>query len=295
MHDGIFRHYFSVSKEKESASLDADRGTMEKGQAFSAEKGLLISGVEFLMDTSIREDETEKLTDRRLPHMGEKGPVCFETIGRVLGQVEVMACCTYGCPGPTTEAHTLHYFCGRTSSFGRAALRLARMGFYDEALSLIRSLGEITNLMGLFFWEKSSLDEWKKSDRKYRQNHFGPAKVRERLSSLSGPIPMGEDRYRILCELSTHPVPDMTPQRFNQYDRSLSGGFFMQDAGFLLVLNEMAVLLACIGVYAAVLLNLPKSVRDEVFANGEKAMDAAGLISLSNFREGLKALKAKVS
>jgi hypothetical protein len=131
------------------------------------------------------------------------------------------------------------------------------MGFYDEALSLVRSLGEIANLLGLFFWDQNALEEWKRSDRKYRRDHFGPAKVRDRYEKLCPELPMGDESYRVLCELSTHPVPHMLPQKFNQIDHPMTGGLFMQAAGLLVVLNETAGILACIAAFAAPLLKLP--------------------------------------
>jgi hypothetical protein len=50
----------------------------------------------------------------------------------------------------------------RSVSFGRAAMRLAKLAFYDEALSIVRSIGEIANLLALFAPDKVALEEWKR-------------------------------------------------------------------------------------------------------------------------------------
>jgi hypothetical protein len=47
------------------------------------------------------------------------------------------------CPGGGYKAHMIQYMAARGSSFARAAFRLAKLGFYDEALSLVRSLGDL--------------------------------------------------------------------------------------------------------------------------------------------------------
>ena len=159
------------------------------------------------------------------------------------------------------------------------------MGFYDEALTLVRSLGEIANLLCLFFFEKGSLEEWKKSDRDYRYDHFGPGKVRQRLGK---DLPMDQKRYRLLCELSTHPVPELQPQAFNQHGKSMVGGIAVQQAGFLVVLNETAVLISSVVLFSALLLKVPKDVRELIEKDCMEAIDVAGGVNLKTFRDLLE-------
>jgi hypothetical protein len=143
-------------------------------------------------------------------------------------------------------------------------MRLAKLAFYDEALSLVRSIGEIVNLLALFAADKAAIDEWKKGDRKYRQNHFSPMQVRVRLENLKELILMDEDRYRTLCELSTHPVPELTPQQFNTHKKSMAGGLHVQVAGFLVVLNEVALLESLVVFNSVRLCDVPKAARMQI-------------------------------
>jgi hypothetical protein len=180
------------------------------------------------------EDSCEKVTDERLSRMGVKAPKCLEKLGTVLSLADRVGSCFWHCPGGGYDFHMIQYIAARASSFGRAALRLARLGFYDEALSLVRSLGEIANLLMLFHSDSAAMADWKRSDSRRRNKHFRRAQIRDRVVKLGGKVPMDETSYRLLCELSTHPVPELKPQLFNPHGVVMAGGRF-QEAGMLLV------------------------------------------------------------
>src|SRR5258708_16102673 len=97
---------------------------MGKKVYYTKEKGLGITGLAFIKEMRRHEKRVESITDKALPRMGKKAPLAHAAIGRLIGQIELMACCVYDCPGHGIEAHTLQYLCGRSSSFGRAVLRL---------------------------------------------------------------------------------------------------------------------------------------------------------------------------
>lgn len=247
---------------------------------------VLAGGPRFLKATEKGARACEKETNKMIPKMGKRAPVCYEVLGRLLAQADIIGSCFFGCPGNVREGHTIQYLCARSSSFGRGALQLAKMGFYDEALTLVRSLGEIANLLSLFFFDKTSLEKWKKSDRQYRHEHFGPGKVRKRLGK---DLPMDGKRYGLLCELSTHPVPELLPQVFNQHGKSMVGGIIVQEAGFLVVLNETTVLIASVVLFSVLILKLPKDVREVIQEDCMEAIDAAGGVNLRTFRDLLSA------
>ena len=46
-------------------------------------------------------------------------------------------------------------------SRARACVRLLKFGFYDESLSLTRSIGEIANLLCLFTIDKAEPEKWR--------------------------------------------------------------------------------------------------------------------------------------
>ena len=109
------------------------------------------SGTKLLKKIAKFENKCDRRTERRLPQMGKKAPRCYDYVGQLLLYAEMIGTCRYGCPGKSEAAHAVWYLMARASSFGLGRpCGLARMGFYDEALIIVRSLGEITNLMSLF-------------------------------------------------------------------------------------------------------------------------------------------------
>lgn len=234
------------------------------------------------------EDKCEKLTEKRLRHMGKKAPKCYEYLGQVLSYADIIGSCTFDCPGPTHEAHAVLYLIARSSSFGRAALRLAKMGFYDEALNIVRSIGEMANLFMLFALDANSVEEWRKSDRAYRLKHLSPAKIRERIVVAGEKPAMDEETYRNLCEISTHPVPELRPQQFNHAGRSMTAGVYFQNAGFLVVLNELANAISLLVGFATIVCKVPKEVAQKIGNACVGCARFAGGITLKTLAEALK-------
>lgn len=71
-----------------------------------------------------------------------------------------------------------------------------------------------------------------------------------------GKIPaITSTRYAALCEVNTHPVPNLRPQRFNHAGRSMTGEIYLQEAGILIVVNEMAIAPALLVILAAKIQN----------------------------------------
>ena len=239
-----------------------------------------LNGTEMLDAVKKFENKCERTTEKHLPRMGKKAPVCYEFLGRVLAYADMIGSCTFGCPGQSQNAHALWYLTARTSSFGRAALRLARMGFYDEALIIVRSMGEIANLFALFAVAPESIEEWKMADRCARITRFSPAKIRERLACFDELVPMDKAKYESLCEWSTHPVPDLQPQKFNHARKSMTGGIYFQAAGFLVVLNEMAIIASLLVLYAAKSCGVPRNAFQEIGRACKMCAMSAGQIDL---------------
>lgn len=241
-----------------------------------------ISGAAALKTVSKYEDKCDKRTMRLLPRMGKRAPLCYEYVEQLILHAELIGTCAYGCPGSSQEAHAVKYLAGRASGFARAALRLARMGFYDEALIIVRSLGEITNLFFLFHAAPESVEEWKKSDRAYRLEKFLPSKIRRRIESLGKTPAITAENYTALCEVSTHPVPQLRPQAFNHERRATTGGIFLQEAGFLVVLNELAEALSWLVVFAARVCAVPDEPLKEIREASIACLTSVGRVDLAN-------------
>jgi hypothetical protein len=243
------------------------------------------SGSAILKRVARLEDKCEKSTLKNLPKLGSRAPLAYEHLGELLAFADLIGSCNYSCPGNKPGEHALWYLIARVSSFGRAALRLTMMGFYDEALIIVRSVGEITNLLTLFSLSPESIQEWKASDRQHRIEQLSPGKVRKRITALGGMSPIDFDRYVKLCELCTHPVPTLSPQRFNPQGKSMTGGIIPQFTGLCVVLNEMILAVAPAVVFAAKICKVNDDAFKEIERSAVAALRAAGGINLANFND----------
>ena len=234
-------------------------------------------GVEFLKLTRKQENQCEAETDSRIPDMGTKAPAAFEGIGTVLSLLDRMASCFWRCGGGD---HDIEYLCGRASSNGRAAMRLLRMGFYDESLVLSRNIGEIANLLFLFRMEGSALEEWQESGKR-----LSPGEVRRRLAGLTKLTPpIDGKRYGTLSERTVHPDSGLKPQAFNLLGAPSTASIF-QEWGLFVTLNELALPLAYSCLAGGLLLDLDDEVKERITAKAEDLLEQFGAIDLSEFEK----------
>ena len=82
---------------------------------------------------------------------------------------------------------------GRAASNARAALLLIRAGYYDEALGVVRQIGELVNLLWLFMNSNESLLEWRNANENVRRRSFSAVRVRERLEDAKLFRPLDEN------------------------------------------------------------------------------------------------------
>jgi hypothetical protein len=196
-----------------------------------------LTGVKFLQRIAQFEAECAAATARALPKLGVKGQDCYEALGMTLALTDGAASCHWGCAGGD---HRLEFLIGRATNSAYAALSLAIKGYYDQALSSARTLGEIANLLALFAADRAKVDEWKSADEPTRKRIFSAMKVRLGIEALDVPLPVNEERYHRLSTFSIHAIPDSMPQAHNPHGQALTYPVF-QAAGFLLALNEIAI------------------------------------------------------
>ena len=245
-------------------------------------------GMQFLKFIWQLEDGLEEETNDRFPNMGEKAPACMEQIGTALSLLDRMSSCWWVC---NKGDHTIEYLYGRTASYGRAALRLMRFGFYDESLMLSRSIGEIANLLFLFLSEPGSLQQWKMSTRRERRDNFAPIEVRKRLERILGKPPIDQERYGLLSEQSVHVHPQTKPQAHNVLSMPVSGAILFQEGGFLICLNELALSLTFTMFSGASLLNLDEDIKKHIIDSAfglAKQIGAATITDINDFYQQYK-------
>jgi hypothetical protein len=159
-----------------------------------AEHLAMMTAISMAVGRETQEHSKEHTANRRL-------------IGTSLSALYQAATCYRHCHGGN---HMLERLCGRAYNLGCAAHHLTLVGLYDEALNLIRSLGEMTNLIMLSALDPPKIQEWLIADRKTRLNRFGPAAVRKVLQA-KGYICATEEWYQEMSEGYTHITPATQP------------------------------------------------------------------------------------
>jgi hypothetical protein len=247
-------------------------------------------GKSFFKLVAAVEDANVTKTDRLLPKIGKKAPACYREIGTILSVLDRMASCWWTCRGGD---HLIEYMCGRTASFGRASIRLIRMGFYDEALALVRTIAEIANLFALFQLEPSSLSDWRTLPEKRRKLQFSPVQVRIRLGQIAQGAYVNKVDYDLLSGRSTHAHPNTRPQSYNVLNMP-SAGPLLQQEGLLICLNELGAALVLIILYGTQLLAYKRPLRLRLLKAGRKLAEQIGGARLSELTDFHQRIREKL-
>ncbi|HEX8240501.1 MAG TPA: hypothetical protein VF574_12245 [Allosphingosinicella sp.] len=233
-------------------------------------------GRSFLQLIAEHEAKCQSRTWSALPAMGEKAPRCFDGVGTVLALLDSAASCFWGCH---QGDHRGEFLLGRVASSAYAALRLSTAGYYDQALSIVRTLGENANLIALFNADPPSFERWKNLPERDRRNEFKPVSVRLALEALGAPLPVDKDRYAALSDFSIHASPNAMPQAHNAAGRPLTFGVF-QEAGLVLVLNELALPLTFVAIFASDIVKVPPKIKRTLLGEGRSLASAIGGVSV---------------
>jgi len=110
-------------------------------------------GERFLDLLVTQEERCMADTTSQIRSLGKTTPKTIENLGTVLSLLDRVGSCYWGCAGGD---HVPEYVTARCASTARASLRLLYHGYYDESLSLTRSLAEAANLLFLFFSDPSA-------------------------------------------------------------------------------------------------------------------------------------------
>ena len=220
-------------------------------------EAVLPGGLLFLKSVSDIERDVATNSLAQLAHVDNTASRAFEAIGDLLGLLDCGASCFWGCKGGD---HRREMLVGRAVSTSYAAIRLMVGGYYDESLSLIRTVGEVANLVALFRVDDKALMTWKTIDERERRRLFSALKVRLALERIVGVIPITEERYSALSSFAIHVDPATMPQAHNRHRLSRMVPV-LQEAGVLMCINELTIALAFIGLLGPGLLDLAKERR----------------------------------
>ncbi len=185
------------------------------------------------------------LAERMSADVAREHECDHELIGTALNALYQAATCHRKCHG---GPHILEALSGRLYNLGSSAFLLANRGFYDESLNLVRSMGEISNLISMSVIDKTAIKKWIASDKKTRLKEFGPAHVRTLLQQKAPELLIADtDWYSQFCELYTHVTPQTKPNVHNETGLAHAGGTF-QPQGYASALDELATVLASVAM-----------------------------------------------
>jgi hypothetical protein len=135
--------------------------------------------------------------------------------------------------------HVLEMMGARIYNLAYAAYSLISIGFYDEAMNLTRSIGEIANLVSLSGHNKDQFYAWLKASKEERIRNFSPSRIR-RMLGPDGLVLMDADWYSELCESYTHITPWASPNNHNDMNRVICRGM-VQEAGIEKSLGQLTI------------------------------------------------------
>lgn len=237
-------------------------------------------GLDFLTLLRRQEQECQATVDEWLPHAGEKAPRTIRALGTALSYLDRIASCWWGCEG---GGHPRERVVGRAVSNARAALLLLRSGYYDEALGMVRQIGEVANLLLLFIGDDGAFRQWLDLDDQGRRRSFSAVQVRERLEEAGLGMAMDQDLYRKLSGMSVHASPHTMPQGHNVFSIPTMGAVF-QDEGTLVSLNHLASLVAFVLVCASAILD-DRDDRETVLQAAQDLVGSIGAASVESVEQ----------
>jgi hypothetical protein len=254
------------------------------GSPSGGERPPLPEGEDYLRILEDHEAAAEEATQAFLPKAGEKAPKTVEHLGTCMAILDGLSSRWLGCAGGD---HVVERLVARVFGSIRAAIRLARAGLYDEALNALRTAGEVVNLLTLMENDPDLLANWREASPDDRYAMARPTKVIKALEVLGREeSSLSTEKYDLLSGLA-HGNTANAPQAYNPVGLPLIAGHF-QEAGFLVVLNEAALLTALAIIPGATLIELDSEVRRDLLLKGQKLVESTGAITLVSLGDALE-------
>jgi hypothetical protein len=160
----------------------------------------------------------------------------LELLGISLSMIYQVSTCHRKCFG---GSHVLEGLAGRFYNLACSSYFLTCRGLYDEALNLVRSMGEISNLIAMSIEDQNAFERWLNADKNTRIREFAPNKVRKMLKDAKSEVfYVKGDWYSKFCEDFTHVTPSTQPNVHNDKKQAFTGGV-VQENGLEFAINEI--------------------------------------------------------
>lgn len=244
-------------------------------------------GKMFFEEAMKRCQEAEEYTSFQENNSGSnsqgKYNLMFEKLGEATSLIYRAATCYWGC---NNGDHLIERLISKIANQSICAFKLYRSCYYDESLMITRGIGEITNLLYLFYEFPNTIDEWKTQTDKERMNNFGPSKVRKKLKGKINFAPIDDDRYSKLCEVGTHPNPNEIPSHYTGLEIGMLGIY--QPVGSLVSIMELGHAIGHSIIVVPKLLNLKEELVIEMKLCGFQLIKSLPSLTILNYRQELR-------
>ena len=201
----------------------------------------VVSRDEFFRNEFSIEDKIEATTESlcRDGELGKRARDMYHELDGALSLLAQLASCNWGCRGGD---HIQENLVRRLVNYSLASIRLAKLGLHNESLAILRSLAELANLIELFTVSGETLSAWFELSPKERWKQFRAESVESRIRKTGNLPIVDRDTYRKLCVLGVHVSPK-SANTSHQFDGSVHVGGEFSVSAFLLILNELSIIL----------------------------------------------------
>jgi hypothetical protein len=153
----------------------------------------------------VDESRVEKQNDQAILDSAE----LLDHLGIVNHSMVLVASILNQIPHTTDDELVVQRLIVRCLNSTAAALKLARAGYYQAALTMVRDLVETTFLLDLFNSNREEVKIWWSSPAVERGKRFAPWKVRKQLDDRDGNKEgLRGAAYRMLSTYAAHPTPE---------------------------------------------------------------------------------------
>ncbi|RIV23797.1 hypothetical protein DYU11_12570 [Fibrisoma montanum] len=237
-----------------------------------------------ILSQGFKQAEEETILFERIS--GAKHPKAINNLGNALSLLYQAACCYWKCIGGD---HSIEKLIGKVVNQAISSFQLYRGCFYDESLMLTRGIGEIANLLHLFFFFPDKIEVWKALNSRERYKQFKPSAVREMLEKNNSLVPIDKDRYGKLCEIGTHPTPSEIPGHYTGTGVPILG-MIVQPVGAYVSITELSYSVGLVLVVTPKLLDLDADIAKKMKDIGLELIRSLGSFNIMNYQENLEKL-----
>ncbi len=246
-----------------------------------------VYGLELLKNEFQIEDNIEQTTDFLLSNgqLGERAPQIYQELGTALSFLLQASSCQWGCH---SNDHIAENLIRRLANYSFATLRLARLGLYNESVSMLRSIAELANLIELFTVSPTTFIQWSTATPGDRWKSFKPNEVHRKIIATHNRPIVDRSTYAKLCELGPHVSPE-SALFSHQHDGTVYVGGEFSIFALLLILNELAIMVSACLKLCGHFVKAPDDKIKELTKAGEVLEETAtSWLRITNYEERIK-------